>query len=107
MASKLRLFLAELKRRKVTRVAVMYALVGIGMIEATQLVFDAVGFPFIAWRFVSVLILLGFPVALVLAWFLEVTPQGIQRTPDVDPDHLIDLTLERWPEVEFLATREL
>jgi TolB-like protein len=94
MASKLSVFIAELKRRKVHRVALGYALVGIGVIEGTQLVFDAIGLPFIAWRFVSILVLLGFPVALVLAWVLEITSDGIQKTPDLSPETLPGEVLE-------------
>jgi len=45
VASKLSLFLAELKRRKVTRVAVVYAVVGIGVIEGAQLLFEALALP--------------------------------------------------------------
>ena len=88
VASKLPLFLAELKRRKVTRVAVVYAVVGIGVIEGAQLLFEALALPLVAWRVLAILIFLGFPVALVLAWAVEVTPEGIQRTPDLTPEQL-------------------
>lgn len=80
MASRLSHFLAELKRRKVTRVAVAYALVGIGTIEGAQLIFEALELPHRGWQILTILILLGFPVALVLAWAVDLTPTGIQRT---------------------------
>jgi tetratricopeptide (TPR) repeat protein/TolB-like protein len=96
VASKFSLFLAELKRRKVTRVAVVYALVGIGVIEGAQLLFEALALPLMAWRVLAIVILLGFPVALVLAWAVEVTPEGIQRTPDLTPEQLASQTPERW-----------
>ncbi|MGD8362146.1 MAG: tetratricopeptide repeat protein [Gemmatimonadota bacterium] len=86
MASKLSQFLAELKRRKVTRVAVAYALVGIGVIEGAQLIFEALELPHIAWQVLTILILLGFPVALVLAWAVDLTPDGIQRTSALEQD---------------------
>jgi serine/threonine-protein kinase len=79
-ASKLGHLLAELKRRKVYRVAVVYAIVGFAVIEGGQLIFDALEFPRAAWQFVVVLTILGFPIALVLAWALDVTPEGIRRT---------------------------
>jgi TolB-like protein/Tfp pilus assembly protein PilF len=79
MASKLSQFLAELKRRKVTRVAVVYALVGIGVVEGAQLIFEALELPHLVWQVLTILILLGFPVALVLAWAVDLTPTGIQR----------------------------
>jgi len=96
MASKLSSFLVELKRRKVTRVAVVYALVGLGVIEAASMIFPALFVPEWAFRLVVALILLGFPVSLVLAWALEVTPDGIQRTPHLSPDQLASQTPERW-----------
>ncbi len=58
------------------------------MIEGTQLVFEALGLPFIAWRFLSVLVLMGFPVALVLAWVLDLTPEGIRRTKHLTPEEM-------------------
>ncbi len=84
MAFELRSFLAELKRRKVYRVAVVYVLVGFAVIEGGQLIFDALEFPRAAWQFVVVLTILGFPIALVLAWALELTPEGIRVTPPVE-----------------------
>jgi adenylate cyclase len=86
MASKLSQFLAELRRRKVTRVAVAYALVGIGVIEGAQLIFEALELPHTAWQVLTILILLGFPVALVLAWAVDLTPDGIQRTSALEQD---------------------
>jgi len=78
MASKLSQFLAELKRRKVTRAAVAYALVGIGVIEGAQLIFEALELPEVAWQVLTILVLLGFPVALVLAWAVDLTPDGLK-----------------------------
>jgi TolB-like protein/Flp pilus assembly protein TadD len=83
--SQVRTFLAELKRRKVYRVAVVYVIVGFAVIEGSQLIFDALEFPRAAWQFVVVLTLLGFPIALVLAWALELTPEGIRVTPSAEP----------------------
>lgn len=75
MGPKFRSFLAELKRRKVTRVALVYLLVGIGVIEGAQLLFDAFEIPRLAWQIVVFLTVLGLPVALVLAWAYEVRPE--------------------------------
>ena len=84
MTSRIRSFLAELKRRKVVRVALVYVIVGFAVIEGGQLIFDALEFPRAAWQFVVVLTLLGFPIALVLAWALELTPEGVRVTPPVE-----------------------
>jgi RNA polymerase sigma-70 factor (ECF subfamily) len=88
VASRVRLILADLKRRKVTRVAWVYAIVGIAVLEASQLIFEALAFPLAAWQFVSILVLLGFPIALVLAWALDITPEGIRRADSGVPVHL-------------------
>ena len=80
----MRRLLQELKRRKVYRVGVTYAVVGFLVIQAASLIFPALAIPGWAYSLVVVLALLGFPVALVLAWAFEVTPEGIQRTEAVD-----------------------
>jgi TolB-like protein/Tfp pilus assembly protein PilF len=72
-------FLAELKRRNVYKVAAAYAVVGWLLIQAGSILFPTFEAP--AWImkvFVAVL-LVGFPVALILAWAFELTPQGIKR----------------------------
>lgn len=76
----LRDFLAELKRRKVYHVAVIYAAVAFTIVEGAELVLEALLLPFWAYRFLVVVALLGFPVALVLAWVFEITRQGVRRT---------------------------
>lgn len=96
VASKLSLFLAEFRRRKVGRVAVVYALVGLGAIEAVDIIGNRLLFPDWAISFVVVLVLIGFPVALVLAWALEVTPSGLQLTPDLNPDGLATDPSAKW-----------
>lgn len=69
-------FLTELRRRKVYHVAVVYAVVGFGVASGAQYVFEMLGFPVAAAQFVAILIILGFPVALVLAWAYEIRPEG-------------------------------
>ncbi|MGD2122619.1 MAG: hypothetical protein PVJ76_12780, partial [Gemmatimonadota bacterium] len=75
MAPQLTLFLKELKRRKVGRVALLYAVVGIGVIEGAQLLFDAFEISRVVWQLVAFVVVLGFPIALVLAWAYEVRPE--------------------------------
>ena len=76
-------FFEELKRRKVYRVAAGYAVVGWLIIQFASAVFPAWELPDWTLRLVMVLLLVGFPIALVLAWAFDVTPQGIQATPAV------------------------
>jgi serine/threonine-protein kinase len=70
----------ELKRRKVFRVAIVYAVVAFGIVEAADLVFPALLVPPWAYTLVVLLALLGFPVAVALAWAFDVTPEGVRRT---------------------------
>src|SRR5205814_488831 len=74
-------FFEEVKRRKVYRVAVAYVVVAGGMIQLASAAFPAWELPNWTLRLVIVLLLIGFPIALILAWAFDVTPQGIRATP--------------------------
>ena len=79
--------LAELKRRHVYRVAVAYAVVGWLLIEVATQVFPFFRIPDWSERLIVFLVLAGFPIALMLAWAFELTPEGVRRTEPVDsPD---------------------
>lgn len=80
MFDRLRAFLGELKRRKVYRVAAAYAAVGFVIFQVAATAFPALHLPLAAQTLVVVLVLLGFPIALVLAWAFEVSPEGVRRT---------------------------
>src|SRR4051812_45850345 len=74
-------FFEEIKRRKVYRVAVAYAVVAGGAIQLASAIFPAWDFPSWALRLVIILLLIGFPISLILAWALDITPEGIRTTP--------------------------
>ena len=74
-------FFEELKRRKVYRVAVAYVIAAGGLIQLASAVFPAWELPNWTLRLTVVLLLIGFPLALVLAWAFDVTPAGIRTTP--------------------------
>src|SRR5947209_2807154 len=78
-------FIAELKRRNVYKVAVAYAVVGWLVMQVAATIVPALHLPDAITSAVVVVTLLGFPIALVLAWAFELTPEGIKRTEDVDP----------------------
>lgn len=80
--------LAEFKRRHVFRVAAVYGAVGFAVIEAADAMFPHMALPGWAVTLVVWLVLLGFPLALVLAWAFETTPQGIRRTRSAEPTAL-------------------
>jgi len=100
VASKLSQFRNELKRRKVYRVAVAYAAASIVVATATAELFDDLLLPGWTPRLVIVLLVVGFPIALVLAWAYEVRPE--ERQPgglpgDQGPEEETALSLERKP----------
>ena len=82
-------FFHELKRRKVYRVAVAYVIASGGIIQLASAVFPAWELPNWTLRLTVVLLLIGFPLALIMAWAFDVTPQGIQATPApaINPPH--------------------
>src|SRR5436189_6232353 len=77
-------FFAELKRRNVYKVAVAYAVIGWLLVQVTGQVFPIFEIPNWALRLIVLAIIIGFPIALVMAWAFELTPEGIKRTEDVD-----------------------
>jgi TolB-like protein/cytochrome c-type biogenesis protein CcmH/NrfG len=74
-------FFEEVKRRKVYRVAAAYVIAAGGIIQLASAAFPAWDLPNWALRLVIVLLLIGFPIALILAWAFDVTSQGIKTTP--------------------------
>src|SRR3954471_23948998 len=79
-------FFAELKRRNVYRVAVAYAVVAWLLVQIATQVFPFFEIPNWAVRLVVLLLMVGFPVALILAWAFELTPQGIKRSDEITPE---------------------
>src|SRR2546421_8120475 len=75
---------AELKRRNVYKVAVAYAVAGWALSQGIAQVFPVFDVPNWAIRLIVLLIILGLPIALVLAWMFELTPHGIKRTETAD-----------------------
>src|SRR5438067_11810038 len=92
-------FLAELKRRTVYKVAVAYAVVGWLVIQVTATIVPALHLPDGLTTAAVVLTLAGFPVALVIAWAFEMTPEGMKRTENVSPDEVIP----QWSKKKFAA----
>jgi TolB-like protein len=80
-------FFSELKRRNVYKVAVAYAVVGWLIAQIATQIFPFLEIPNWVVRLVIVLIAIGFPIALVIAWAFEATPEGIKRTEIADAKH--------------------
>jgi len=79
----LRVFFLELKRRRVYRVAVAYAAVVFVIWQSSDFVLPALGAPGWVSTLVVILTLLGFPIALLLAWAFDITPEGLKRAEGV------------------------
>jgi len=77
-------FFGELKRRNVYKVAIAYAVVAWLLMQIASQIFPFFDIPSWGVRLVVLLLIIGFPIALVLAWAFELTPEGIKRTEDVD-----------------------
>ena len=84
-----RSFFSELKRRNVYKVAVAYAIVAWLLIQAASILFPTFEAPAWVMKVFVAIIILGFPVALVLAWAFELTPEGIKREKDIAPNESI------------------
>jgi TolB-like protein len=78
-------FLTELKRRNVYRAAVAYGVVAWFLTQLTTQVFPFFEVPSYAVRFVVIALAVGFPIAMLLSWVYEFTPEGVVRTEDLDP----------------------
>src|SRR5262245_26535585 len=97
-------FFAELKRRNVYKVAVAYAIVGWLIVQIATQVFPFLEIPNWIVRLVIALVAIGFPIALLIAWAFELTPEGIKRTEDVDRAGGHDSKNRAWIYVAVIGT---
>jgi hypothetical protein len=93
-------FFLELKRRHVYRVAVGYGIAGWALVQGIAQVFPAFDISNWAIRLTVVLIALGFPVTLILAWLFDLTPEGMKRTDNVETVPVRDSPVRKF---EFAA----
>src|SRR5881227_2890511 len=82
-------FFTELKRRNVYKVVVAYAVASWLLIQIATQVFPFFEIPNWAVRLVVLLLILGFPVALILSWAFELTPEGIKRESEIAPEESV------------------
>lgn len=92
---------AELKRRQVFKVSGVYGIVAFGLLQVAEPLAIALGLPDTFLTYIVALLLLGFPLALVLAWAFEVTPKGVVKTESVSSAELQEIIAlpasQRWP----------
>ncbi len=94
-------FFAELKRRKVFKVAAVYGAGAFIILQVADILGQGLRLPESFLPFITAVVLLGFPLALLLAWAFEVTPEGVQRTSDATEGEIEGLIAapasQRWP----------
>ena len=94
-------FFAELKRRKVFRVMAVYGVVGFVLLQVVDLAVPALLLPEWTYRFIALILLIGFPIAVILAWAYERTPAGLQKTEKAEPGEITQIVsapaASRWP----------
>ncbi|MEJ2603669.1 MAG: tetratricopeptide repeat protein [Gammaproteobacteria bacterium] len=98
------MILDELRRRRVFRTIAAYVVACWVVIEAADVIFPYLSLPESAVRLVIIAAIIGFPVVVVLAWFFDITPEGIVRTPDrAESDRPARRVLGRWTDVVLLG----
>jgi TolB-like protein/Tfp pilus assembly protein PilF len=92
---------AELKRRRVFRVMAVYGAVGFVLLQVVELLVPALLLPEWTYRLIALLLIIGFPIAIVLAWAFESTPEGMKRTDDATEAELAAIATapagKKWP----------
>jgi len=96
-------FFSELKRRNVYKVAIAYGVVAWLLMQVASQIFPFFEIPNWAVRLVVLLLILGFPIALVLAWAFELTPEGIKLTESADREAAKPSRNRAWIYVVILA----
>ena len=99
-------FVAELRRRRVLRVAGIYIVGAWVLLQVADLFLESLGFPDTALLAVWAAVLAGFPLALVFGWRYDITPQGIVRTPAADQGAQATTAL-KWPDFVILGALAL
>ncbi|MEY2556697.1 MAG: eukaryotic-like serine/threonine-protein kinase, partial [Verrucomicrobiota bacterium] len=89
-------FFSELKRRNVYKVAVAYLVAAWLLIQAASIFLPAFNAPQWAMQVVILILLIGFPIALVFSWAFEITPEGIKLESEVEPGQSIQRKTGRW-----------
>ena len=94
-------FFAELKRRRVFRVMAVYGATGFVVLQVADLLAEGMDLPDVVLRTATFLVLIGFPIAVALAWAFDVTPDGVKKTEDAEPGELTEIIeaprSARWP----------
>jgi hypothetical protein len=90
----------ELKRRNVVRVAIAYAVVCWLLLQVADVVLNNIAAPDWVFKAILLLLVIGFPVAIIFAWAFELTPEGLKKEKDVDRTQSITATTGR--KIDFI-----
>lgn len=101
LMNNIHVWLAELKRRKMLRVAAVYGGTAFGLLQIADIVFPSLGLPQWSITLVLALIIIGFPMVMAMTWIFESTPDGLRRTPPARAGELEAILAQprsrRWP----------
>jgi TolB-like protein/Flp pilus assembly protein TadD len=102
-------FWGQLRKRKVVRVALTYIFVGWILMQIGEIAFEGLGIPSWSFSLLIALLLLGFPIAVILAWAYEITPQGIRKDSagQIESKQDIQDYLEDGPSIAVLPFADL
>jgi len=95
-SSNLNIFFAELKRRRVTRLATVYTVVGLGIIEVSDIIGGRFLLPDWTIQFIIIIVIGGFPIAMTLGWIFDISSKGIERTESLTPQQQTSLPPLTW-----------
>ena len=94
-------FFAELKRRKVFRTVALYGAAAFGVLQAVDVLVDALRLPPSLTTITALVVIAGFPLTVALAWSYQVTPEGLRKTDNASGEELDEIigapALRRWP----------
>ena len=91
-SNRLSRFWEELKRRKVIKVIAMYAATAFIIIEAGDIMLPRLGLPDWTVTFIIILLIIGFPIAIIFSWIFDITPEGLKKTEPVEAKSEVDST---------------
>jgi hypothetical protein len=89
-SNRLSRFWEELKRRKVIKVIAMYAATAFIIIEAGDIMLPRLGLPDWTVTFIIILLIIGFPIAIIFSWIFDITPEGLKKTEPAKAKSEID-----------------
>ena len=100
-------FFEELKRRKVFRVAASYAVVAFVIMQLVEILFPMFNFPQWTQQFTVIIVLLGFPIAVILSWVFDKTPGGYAKTDTPESQDVVGMNVKVDNHPFYLQKRNL